>query len=252
MRKLSGLIMLLLLSVVLVSCSVGEEDDPEPTEAPTEAPVSTTMDEEQEDTDVGIPGTPELDVVEDATPDTAMAASPSVMDEATPIAAIATPAEEMMATPEGAAMPPLEATPIATPQVGATPEASPADEESGMVVPPVVEPTATPVMIEMTGTIMLGGEENEAYVITDEGCVGLGQHEDLHDGRQVVIRNETGTIVSVTTLDAAADVEGCAWEFVASVPESDFYSVSIPMEFEQVFPKAQVAENDGEVVIELP
>ena len=66
------------------------------------------------------------------------------------------------------------------------------------------------------------------------------------------IRDESGMIVSVTTLETVADAEGCAWAFVASVPESEFYAISIPMEFEQVFPGAMVAESDGEVMIELP
>lgn len=244
MRKLSGLIMLLLLSVVLVSCSVGEEDEPEPTEEPTEVPVSATISEEEEDTDLGMAGTPEFDLDADATPGAATVASPAVIDAATP-------ADALIATPEGATMPPLAASPVATPQVGATPMASP-DVDAAMIVPADPDATATPVLIEMTGTVSLLGEENETYVITDEGCVGLGQYEGLHDGQQVVIRDESGTITSVTTLEPAADADGCAWEFVASVPEAEFYSVSIPMVFEQVFPKAQVAENNGEVTIELP
>lgn len=239
MRKLSGLIMLLLVSVVLVSCSVGEEDTPESTEAPILPPVSTRNSEPTQDTDVGILGTPALDVA----------------DEATPGGAMATPADEMMATPEGATRPtsiasPI-ASPVATPQVNASPEATPV-AASGMIVPPAPEPTAPPVMIELTGTILLNGNENEAYVLTDEGCIGLGTHEGLHGGRQVVIRDESGTIVSVTTLETVEDAEGCTWSFVASVPESAFYAISIPMEFEQVFPGAVVAESDGEVTIDLP
>lgn len=255
MRKLSGLIMLLLLSVVLVSCTVGEEDEPEPTEEPTSPPVSARITESTPDTDVGIPGTPAFDIsADEATPAAGVVdtdATPSTMDAATPVDAIATPADEMMATPEGATMPSPVASPAATLEAGASPVATPA-ESAGMVVPPMAEPTATPVMFEMTGTIVLGGNENETYVLTSEGCVGLGQHEDLHEGRQVVIRNENGTIVSVTTLETATDAEGCAWEFVASVPESEFYAISIPMEFEQVFPQGMVADNNGEVVIELP
>ena len=258
MRKLSGLIMLLLLSVVLASCTVGEEDEPDPTEAPTEPPVSARITESTPDTDVGIQGTPEFDVAEDATPAMGAAdadATPPTMDAATPIDAIATPAEDMIATPEGATMPsPIAspiASPVATPQVGASLVATPA-ESAGMVVPPMAEPTATPVMFEMTGTIVLNGTENEAYVLTSEGCVGLGAHQDLHEGRQVVVRNENGTIVSVTTLETVSDADGCAWEFVASVPESGFYAVSGPMEFEQVFPGTMVAESEGEVTIELP
>lgn len=247
MRKLAGMVTLLLLSVVLVSCSVGEEDTPKPTEAPP--PVTTRITEPEQDTDVGIPGTPELDIAGASTPDVA-----------TPAMA-ATPAEALMATPEVASMPPMTpvatpaaaiASPVASPVVAATPEGTAVEEPAGMIVPPAAGPTEPPVMIEMTGKVTLDGQPNEAYVLTDEGCVALGAYAQLHAGRQVVIRNEQGTITSVTELEPATDVEGCAWEFVAAVPESEFYSVSIPMVVEQVFPAAQVAGSDGAVVIELP
>lgn len=255
MRKLAGMVMLLLLSVVLVSCSVGQEDTPKATEAPTPLPVSTRISETEEDTDVGIPGTPAFDIAGASTPDIA-----------TPAVA-ATPAETLMATPEGAAMPPMTpvaspamaiatpatmASPVASPVMLATPEGTAVEEPAGMIVPPAAGPTEPPVMIEMTGVVTLDGRPNETYVLTDEGCVAIGAYSQLHAGRQVVIRNEQGTITSVTELEPATDTEGCAWEFVAAVPESEFYSVSIPMVVEQVFPAAQVAENDGAVVIELP
>lgn len=257
MRKLAGMVTLLLLSVVLVSCSVGEEDEPEPTEAPTSPPVTTRITEPEQDTDVGIPGTPEFDIAAASTPDIA-----------TP-AMTATPVEALMATPEDAVMSLPDATPVATPATEdatpaevvspiaspvmiATPEGTAVEEPGGMIVPPVSEPTEPPVMIEMTGKVTLDGQPNGAYVLTDEGCVALGAYAPLHAGRQVVIRNEQGTITSVTELEPATDAEGCAWTFVAAVPESEFYSVSIPMVVEQVFPAAQVTESDGAVVIALP
>ncbi len=262
MRKLAGMVMLLVLSVVLVSCSVGEEDTPKPTEEPTLATISATS-EPEEDTDVGIPGTPEFDVAEVSTPDIATP-DVSMPDVATPAMA-ATPAEELMATPDDGMMTLPDATPVATPvteaatpdvvaspMMIATPEGTAVEEPAGMIVPPVAEPTEPPVMIEMTGQVTLDGQPNEAYVLTDEGCVALGAYAQLHAGRQVVIRNEQGTITSVTELEPATDADGCAWEFVAAVPESEFYSVSIPMVVEQVFPAAQVTGNDGAVVIELP
>lgn len=259
MRQLSKLFMLLLVSMVLVSCTAGEEDNPEPTAAPTSPPVSTTITEPMEDTDVGIPGTPEIDL-DDATPeaDAVLNTSTPVMSDeaaATPVDESATPATDLEATPEGTTRPASMASPVATPQPGASPVTTPVASE-GMIVPVTDESNATPAapstLIEMTGTIVLNGNRNETYVVTDEGCVGLGQHAGLHEGRQVVIRDENGTIVSVTTIETAADADGCAWEFWASVPESEFYAVSIPMEFEQVFTKGMVSESDGEVTIELP
>jgi hypothetical protein len=246
LRKLSAFIMLLLLSVMLVACS-GEEDEPEPTAAPTQPPVSTRISES----------------LPESTPDdgeTELAATPdSVMDNATP-AIVATPTVAF-ATPSSPSVVPatLVATPVATPVFsGSVRSGSPvASPEVSRGATPASTPMPTglnepPARIEMAGLVILDGRENEAFIVTDEGCVGLGPYSGLHSKRQVVIRNEEGTIVSVTTLEPSDDVDGCGWQFVAAVPESEFYSVSIPMVFEQVFPKAQVAESDGAVTITLP
>jgi hypothetical protein len=244
-RKLTAIVTLLLLSIVLVSCGTGGDEEAEPTDEPT----TVVQTEPTEPADVAIPGTPSLVTEEnEATP---------VEVAATPAMGIATPATSDVASP--AASPVMhtgpEGSPVATPVGVASLEASPVASPVASVplaVPPISAPTEAPAaMIEMSGMVTLDGVENTAFIMTDKGCIGLGQYSGLHQGRQVVVRNEAGTIVSVTTLDASA-AEGCAWDFVVQVPESDFYSVSIPMEFEQVFPKAQVNEDNGEVVIALP
>lgn len=249
MRKLTAIVMLLLLSLVLVSCGAGDDEDADPTEEPT-AVVET---EPTTSTDVGIPGTPAIEVDdEDATPTVVVA---------TPAPEIATPAMSEGASPAASpvvvASPVMSsvASPVASPVIAESPEATPA-ASSRMIAPIVSSETAATeapvVMIEMSGLVTLDGVENTAFVLTDKGCVGLGQYSGLHEGRQVVVRNEEGTIVSVASLEAAEGVEGCAWDFVVQVPESDFYSVSVPMQFEQVFPKAQVRGDNGRVTIALP
>jgi hypothetical protein len=268
-RKLSGLIILLLLSVVLVACGAEDEEDPtpEPTAAVESAPTT--------DADVGLPGTPAIVEDDDATPDAGVAAdaspaaaTPAVTDRATAIAAVSTPVVVVTDQATPVASPVMDATPVianmaspvATPRIsespGATPEATPdnaASAQPALIVPGAADATEAPVvMIELSGMVVLNGVENETYILTNEGCVGLGQHNDLREGRQVVVRDETGTIVSVTELGASDENDRCAWDFVVQVPESTFYSVSIPMKFEHVFPNAQVSENGGEVVIELP
>jgi hypothetical protein len=258
--------MLLLLSVMMVACT-GEEDEPEPTAPPVSTRIveNTPAATESADDDSGTPAI----VVDEATPEVGgVAATPAIIDQATAIAPVSTPvvvvtdqatpfsSPVMDATPVIAIM----ASPVATPQLselpGATPAATPNDAasaQSALVVPGAADATETPVvMIELSGMVVLNGVENETYILTDEGCVGLGQHGDLRKGRQVVVRDETGTIVSVTELGASDERDRCAWDFVVQVPESAFYSVSIPMTFEHVLPKAQVSANDGEVVIELP
>jgi hypothetical protein len=237
-RKLPAIVMMLLLSIVLVSCGAGDDEEAEPTAEPTTVVES----EPTTSANVGIPGTPAIEVDEDeATP-------VEVTVVATPAPANATPAVSNDASPM--ASPVVAASPVTS--SFASPVASPVASPQ-MIASLVASPTETPVvMIEMMGLVTLDGVENTAYILTDEGCVGLGQYSGLHDGRQVVVRNEAGTIISVASLEAAEGVEGCAWDFVVQVPESDFYSVSIPMVFEQVFPQAQVRGDNGKVVIALP
>lgn len=272
MRKVSAIFMLLLLGMVLVAC--GAEDD-EPEVEPTQEPTLIVETEPTVDADVGIPGTPDIDPEEVSTPDTIAvtpaAAATIVGGPSTPVvpaSPAATPAPVVInepATPEvigsPAATPMMvpdteQATPVATPQIDASPMASPEIEpDAGLaIMPPAGEPVPTEEsrIFEMKGFVVLEGQENEAYVVTEEGCVGLGEYADLQAGRQVVVRNEDGTIISVAQLDTSDERDGCAWEFVVQVPESNFYSVSVPMMFEQVFPKGQVNENGGEVTVELP
>jgi hypothetical protein len=253
-RKFSGFIVLLLLSVVLVACGAGDEE-PEATEAPTEVFESEPTSEVNAD----VRGTPLTATAPAASPTSVIGASPeaaaatpavgSPMDAATPDASPAATPIPGVAT--GTSASPV-ASPIATPVGGGTPEASPvADSGAGSMAPPVGA-VQSPAMIEVSGQVVLNGVENESYIVTDVGCVGLGQHAILRDGRQVIVRDERGTIISVTELDGTTESEGCAWGFVVQVPESDFYSFSIPMVVEQVFPKAVVGENGGDVVIEVP
>jgi hypothetical protein len=261
-RKLTGLVVVLLLGVVLVAC--GAEDEDEPTAEPTATQETQVVENTPDATEAGEPtGTPAVVSDDDAatpaatagltrpdvtgTPAIGGADAPELAtpDAATPVASpVGVGGGNTVATPASTPM----ASPVATPTVE---EATP-DAGGGMVVPPQPASTEAPRMIQLAGDVVLNGSENEAFVLTAEGCVGLGQYANLREGRQLVVRNEAGTIVAVTELEAANGGDGCAWRFVAQVPESDFYSVSVPMTFERVFPKAQVSEGGGEVVVELP
>jgi hypothetical protein len=261
-RKLTGLVVVLLLGVVLVAC--GAEDEDEPTAEPTTAEETQAVENTPDATEAGEPtGTPAVVVDDDAA--TPAATAGLTRPEVTGTPAVGGADAPELATPDAATSvaSPVDAgggNPIATPASTpiASPIASPVTEEStpdaagGMVVPPQGEPTEAPQMIQLAGEVVLNGSENEAFVLTAEGCVGLGQYANLREGRQVVVRNEAGTIVAVTELEGTNGGDDCAWDFVAQVPESDFYSVSVPMTFERVFPKAQVNEGGGEVVVELP
>lgn len=144
----------------------------------------------------------------------------------------------------------------ATPGVMATPvSATPAD--GIVIVLPDPEDEATPAgdaaaTFTLNGRVELAGDVNEAYVLTDDGCVGLGENADMREGRQIVVRSEIGTIIGVTMLEAADMEDECAWTFSVDVPESEFYAVSIPRKTELVFAHDDIEENDEEIRIVLP
>lgn len=106
-------------------------------------------------------------------------------------------------------------------------------------------------MVTLAGQVILPGTENEAFILSDEGCVGLGANADMRADRQLVVRDETGTIIGVTTLEAAGEADGCAWEFSLEVPESAFYAVSVPMKTEMVFTHDEIEQGGDEIAIPL-
>lgn len=263
MRKISGLMLMIFLAIFLAACG-DEADDAEPTEAATgdTAVTETTETETATETETETETDTETvgSVPDEATPSNVMAD----FAEATPLAG-ATP----VASPVGAM---VGATPVATPAGGATPVGADATPVSGMtdatpeaatpaassIVPVPVSSTDTataeePVeMVTLDGQVELLGEENVAYVLSADGCVGLGENRDLRDGRQVLVRDERGTIVGVAELATSADGDGCVWDFSVEVPESAFYEVSVPMTAVMVFSQEEVEASGGEVVLQLP
>jgi len=180
-----------------------------------------------------------------------------------------TPASEAASTNEPPTstvqvVPTLASTPgatvIATP--GTSPVASPVELPAGIetgtpVVSPASSPVASPVAkvastaaVTLAGVVVLPGTPNQDFLVTDDGCVGLGAHAGLAVGQQVVVRNESGTIVGVTQLEAGGDRVSCEWNYTVEVPASMYYEVTLPMVGEHVYSAYEV--EDGPVRLELP
>jgi hypothetical protein len=270
------MMLMILMALLLVACGGnGEDEDAQPagqtddqaveaTLAPTETEVAE--EEEEESTPVSAMASPaaggELATPAGATPDAA--ASPvsvisggmaSPVADASPVGALSPAA---VASPAGMASPQaVAAIEGATPMTMASPVAS-TPAAANVVVPPASDdasPEASPSPAATTtlkGQIELAGNENQAYVLSENGCVGIGDNADLEAGRQLVVRDESGAIIGVTTLEAGNSDDTCAWTFSVDVPESEFYAVSIPMKMELVFTHADIAESNGEVTIILP
>lgn len=265
MRKISGLMLMMFLAVFLAACG-DEAEDAEPTEAATgDTAVTETTDTEtatETETDTATETETETagEVADEATPSDVMEEIPEVSPVASPVG---TPAASPVTGMEGA-------TPVATPVGGATPVGADATPVSDMTdaTPEAATPAASSItpataspdaaeeepadMVMLNGKVELMGEENVAYVLSNDGCAGLGANRDLRDGRQVLVRDESGTLVGVGELATSADADGCSWDFSVEVPESTFYEVSIPMKTVMAFSHDEVEASNGEVSLQLP
>ena len=172
-------------------------------------------------------------------------------DDPEPTATVAPVATDVASTEVPTADPTPEGTP-ATP--GAPPVASP-------VVSPIASPGALPVAspvgaavpvndaLELSGTVLLPGTENDDFLLTDDGCVGLGEYAGVAVGQQVVVRDEMGEILGVTTLMGTDDGVACSWTFALAVPDAEFYEVELPDVTEHVFTSDDI--KSGPVELEL-
>ncbi|HYH11377.1 MAG TPA: hypothetical protein VD789_03395 [Thermomicrobiales bacterium] len=231
MRKIAGITLMVLLALLIAACGADDEED-DPTAEVTETVAAT--------------GEAEGTATEAATEDAAVGADPG-----TPIAA-STPAAA--ATPATVASPAADATPVivATPAADATPVGSGAAAIPAGATPDSATPAAVSgASISLSGQVVLPGTLNETFVIAENGCVGLNGYSDMRAGRQLVVRDQDGTIVGVTTLRASDATDTCAWDFSIDVPESSFYAVSIPMEVEHVFTSEDIEQNGGEIEVPL-
>lgn len=226
--RILAVTLLLVLSVVLAACGNEDSTDPTPEPTATRSPVLPT----------------EMPVITEVTE-----ASPAATGQATPTTTTVLAATPAVATP-AMVVPPVEAVTAtvatvteATPAIAAmTPTSTPA-EASPVVASPVPE-VSTPVAV----TVVLNGTEQVDYVVTPEGCVGLGQWRSLKPGAQVVVRDANGTVVDIASLEAGDD--GCSWMADITAPGSEFVSISIPMVTEVWFTQADIEA--GQVELTLP
>jgi hypothetical protein len=225
---------MIVLAGLLVACG-GDDDNDEPTVEPTTDVTPTTEVQPTEES-----------TTEVATPDASPIASP-----------VASPVIDTIASPVASPVVGAAASPVASPVVVASPGASPVADASPVAGALPVGEGATNGEGSMeghllSGTVTLPGTINERYVISGDGCVGLGRYAGVEAGQQVVVKDESGTIVAVTTLAATDSQVDCSWTFEAEVPASDFYTVTLPLIAEHVFSAEDVARSNGELQLTLP
>lgn len=240
-RKLAGLMTLILVALLLAACGSDDDNGDATEEATTVADIATEATTEE---------ATETEAVETETTE-ATEETLGGVTESSPVAAgtggMASPAASgLPATPAGAPA----ASPVA---IAATPAA--ATPATDAAIAPVAatdagaEASPAAADVVLTGRVELPGAPNEAWVMTNEGCVGLGANTSLKPGQQLVVRDAEGAIVGVTMLAASDETDACSWDFSVTVPNSPFYEVSVPMAIEHVFTQEDVEQSDGELVI---
>lgn len=228
MRKFFALLSMILLALLLVACGSDEESETTPVPLPP-----TAADEATE------PAPPTIAATPDDGPASPVA---SPVTGSTPIDSgvipAGSPGASTFATPGASAV--TDGTPGATPDALAVPGGvgSDVDGDDGMQV--------------LRGTVSLPGTINEGFVISDDGCVGLGRYAGVQAGQQVIVRDGEGAIIGVTELAATESDVVCGWTFEVEAPESDYYTVSIPMAGERVYAGEDVAASDGQIELALP
>jgi hypothetical protein len=219
---------IVLLATLLAAC--GGDEDVDPVDDETIAPATEISDST---------GTEAADDLEDAT-ESGVTSSSTPENAGTPFV-IASPAASPVAI-DGSTVASASPAMASSPAVLASPAATPQAQD------------ATPVgndMLGVSGTVILPGDVNEAYVLTDTGCVGLGAYSDIRTGRQLVVRDESATIIGVTTLEASDVTDSCQWTFALDVAQSEYYVVSIPMVFEYIVTADDLNEQGGEISLPL-
>lgn len=217
--RILAVTLLLILSVVLAACGNDDSKESTPEATATRSPVLPTE-------------MPVITEVAEATPTTTERAT-------------ATSSAAIIASPAVASQPVQAVTPTIVMVTEATPAmATTATVQASPVVASPVPEVSTPVAV----TVVLNGTEQVDYVITQEGCLGLGQWRSLKPGAQVVVRDANGTVMDIATLEPGDD--GCSWTAEVTAPGTEFVSVSIPMMTEMWFTQADI--ESGNVELTLP
>jgi hypothetical protein len=84
----------------------------------------------------------------------------------------------------------------------------------------------------ITGSVTLIGSEdtfsgNGEYTVDNGACSGTNGYDDLTEGLQVTVTNETGTLIGTGNLDAGQVTDaGCSFAFVVhNLPVAKFYRI---------------------------
>jgi hypothetical protein len=129
--------------------------------------------------------------------------------------------------------------------------------EEGDPFPLPVRPAAGPIegsdAYRLVGVLELKGEPWEQFINMPD-CMGLGGYEDIRPGTRITVKDQSGTIVAVTELapdPLSEDFDECSFQFVAEVPEAEFYTISMRRRGDITFSFDELEQADWSVELSL-
>ncbi len=99
---------------------------------------------------------------------------------------------------------------------------------------------------DVKGIFVLLGDA-DSVESTGSGCQGTRGYDDIHSGAQVVVRDESGTVLATTSLGNGTLLETgmCYFEFhVGSLPRAQFYSFEVSRRGELTYSRSELEQND--------
>lgn len=114
--------------------------------------------------------------------------------------------------------------------------------------------TVAPGEHAIIGTFRLSGSDDEDFRSSGKyGCSGLGGYSDIELGKQIVITNEDSHILATAILLPHPDATNkeCLFQFLADVPDAQYYSFKLGRRGEIVYSKSDLEASKWHVDLEL-
>ena len=113
-------------------------------------------------------------------------------------------------------------------------------------------PSSTPTMHTLQGGLELNS--TSVLIGTVSGCNGTDGYDDIHEGSQVVVTNESGTVIGTTELGPGRSQSsgvGCRYDFSVAVPDAAFYNIAVGDRGKLTYSKAELESRSWGVVMTL-
>lgn len=114
-------------------------------------------------------------------------------------------------------------------------------------------------LYRIAGTVELLADSGDIsfFALPIGGCMGMGGYEDLQAGKQITVRDETGTMIGVGGLEPiylpseGIDNQRCVFTFTIDVPEARFYTLEMERRGVLTYSKAELDTAEWHIDLSL-